>query len=82
MNIFVYNYLNKLILKSFSLFLAASQSNEGLDEYPEVPGIDSARDAMKNLPEEEKGKIAQIVKKLFLFMYIMHMYSQSAWSIC
>ena len=30
---------------------------EQVDEYPEVPGINTARDVMKNLPEKEKEVI-------------------------
>ena len=36
---------------------------EGLiDEYPDISGITTAREAMKKLPEEEKQKIAQQVE--------------------
>lgn len=47
-------------------FLAASAHTveTTIDEYPGVSGITTARDAMRNLSEEDKDKIAAQVKPL------------------
>lgn len=37
-----------------------------IDEYPGVSGITTARDAMRNLSEEDKDKIAQQVENFRL----------------
>merc|ERR1719323_2935916 len=36
-----------------------SRTESVIDEYPEISGITTAREAMKNLPEEERLKIAE-----------------------
>ena len=45
------------------LFTASAHTvDTTIDEYPGVSGITTARDAMRNLSEEDKDKIAQQVK--------------------
>jgi len=39
-----------------------SRSESMIDEYPDISGITNAREAMKNLPEEDRAKIAQQVE--------------------
>ena len=39
-----------------------SRSESMIDEYPDISGINNAREAMKKLPEEEKEKIQQQVE--------------------
>lgn len=34
-----------------------------IDEYPDISGITNAREAMKKLPEEDKAKIEQQVRR-------------------
>ena len=41
---------------------APSTNPESVDEYPEISGVSTARQAMEKLPEEEKEKIAQQVE--------------------
>ena len=55
-------YLNKSFISEFVghtrwLFLA-----EMVDEYPEISGITNAREAMKNMAEEDKAVIAEQVE--------------------
>ena len=39
------------------------QSDMMVDEYPEISGITTAREAMKQLPEAERLKIAEQVEE-------------------
>ena len=39
-----------------------SRTDSNIDEYPDITGISNAREAMKQLPEEDKEKIAQQVE--------------------
>ncbi len=39
-----------------------STTAEMVDEYPEISGITNAREAMKNMPEEDRAKIAEQVE--------------------
>ena len=55
----------------FHIIASAHTVDTTIDEYPGVSGITTARDAMRNLSEEDKDKIAQQVSKIvssYLFL--------------
>lgn len=61
---------NTVLIFVLVVFSASAHTVETtIDEYPGVSGITTARDAMRNLSEEDKDKIAAqvcyVVKKLF-----------------
>ncbi len=41
---------------------AIGQTGELVDEYPEISGVTTAREAMKKMPEKDKAKIAEQVE--------------------
>ncbi|KAE9535696.1 hypothetical protein AGLY_007597 [Aphis glycines] len=43
-------------------FVASAHTGEPLDEYPDISGITTAREAMRKMTEEDKQKIAQQVE--------------------
>ena len=36
--------------------------SQGVDEYPEISGVTTAREAMKKMPEQDRAKIAEQVE--------------------
>lgn len=55
------------MINLFGLAASAHTVETTIDEYPGVSGITTARDAMRNLSEEDKDKIAAQVGYCIVF---------------
>lgn len=61
-----------LIWFYFTSAASAHTVETTIDEYPGVSGITTARDAMRNLSEEDKDKIAAQVKHLIIGLWLLY----------
>ena len=50
------------LINYMEIFLGAIAPSDIVDEYPEVSGVTTAREAMKRMPEKDKAKIAEQVE--------------------
>ena len=58
----VFNYLSTKAGFLIFFFLFSIDPGPLVDEYPEVSGITTARDAMKKMPEQDRAKILEQVE--------------------
>ncbi|KAK9877780.1 hypothetical protein WA026_019460 [Henosepilachna vigintioctopunctata] len=54
--------MNRVNMLKILWFTSAHTGEHGLDEYPDISGITTAREAMGKMPEEDKQKILQQVE--------------------